>query len=75
MLTDQDITNLIKKFNSKIIVLSYRNKGIPSIKELKNIFIENNMKCRVCLIKKHSYALNKANKALAEYLFIAKPQN
>lgn len=71
----KDITNLIKKFNSKIIVLSYRNKGIPSIKELKNIFIENNMKCRVCLIKKHSYALNKANKALAEYLFIAKPQN
>ncbi|RXJ68665.1 DNA methyltransferase [Halarcobacter ebronensis] len=69
-----DISSLIQKYNNKIIVFSYRNKGIPSIKELKNIFIENNMCCRICLIKTHSYALNKSNKALGEYLFIAKPK-
>lgn len=69
----EDIKKLINKYSNKIIVFSYRNKGIPSIKELKQIFIDNNMLCRIYLIKNHSYALNSTNKALGEYLFIAKP--
>lgn len=71
----KDIDKLIKKYNNKLIVFSYRNKGIPSIKELKNIFIDNNMNCKIHMIKSHSYALNKKNKGLSEYIFIAKPKN
>ena len=70
-----DIEKLIKKYSNKIIVFSYRNKGIPSIKELKSIFIDNNMECKIHMIKSHSYALNKKNKALSEYIFIATPKN
>lgn len=70
----KDIKKLIKKYNNKIIVFSYRNKGIPSIKELKTIFLDNNMDCKIHLIKTHSYALNSTNKALGEYVFIAKPK-
>lgn len=70
----KDISKLINKYNDKIIVFSYRNKGIPSIKELKNIFIDCNMECKIQMIKSHSYALNKKNKRLSEYVFIAKPK-
>ncbi|XPV69082.1 MAG: DNA adenine methylase [Halarcobacter sp.] len=70
-----DIEKIIKKYKNKIIVFSYRNKGIPSPHELKELFIQNQMSIKIHLIKKHSYALNRSNKALSEYLFIAKPIN
>lgn len=67
-----DIKNLIKKYNKKIIVFSYRNMGIPSIEEIGQIFTDNNMQYRTYIIENHSYALSQSNHILNEYLFIAK---
>lgn len=69
----KDINNLIEKYKNKIIVFSYRNKGIPSIEELEQIFINNDMKCNIYTIDSHNYALNKSNDTLSEYLFISRP--
>lgn len=67
-----DIEKLVKKYKDKIIVFSYRNDGIPSIEELENIFINNGKKIKTYTIDDHSYALNKSNKILKEYLIIAR---
>lgn len=70
----KDIEGIISKYKDNIIVFSYRNKGIPSIKELKSIFLKNDMECNIHLIKTHSYALHHKNKSMGEFVFIAKPQ-
>ncbi len=70
-----DIEKLIKKYRKKIIVFSYRNKGIPSIEEIEEIFTRNCMEYKIYTIDNHHYALNKSNKSLNEYLFIAKSSN
>lgn len=70
-----DIEKIVKKYKDRIIVFSYRNYGIPSIDELEEIFINNGMSCKIFMINDHSYALNKSNKVLVEYLLIAKSVN
>lgn len=70
-----DIEKIIKKYQEKIIVFSYRNYGIPSIQEIEEIFIKNNMTYTIYTINDHSYALNLSNKILVEYLFVARKIN
>lgn len=67
-----NIEQLIKNYKDKIIVLSYRNNGIPTPETIEQIFIDCGMKCTIYTIDNHSYALNRSNKELKEYLFIAK---
>jgi len=65
---------MMKTNKNKIIVFSYRNKGIPTIDEITARFIKFNMTSKIYTIENHSYALNKSNSSLHEYLFISQPK-
>lgn len=68
-----NIEQVIKNYKDKIIVLSYRNDGIPTPEEIEAFFINNGMVCKVYTLDDYSYALNRSNKILKEYLFIGVP--
>jgi len=65
-----DIDRLISKYKDKVIVFSYRNNGIPSPQELKEIFHTNGKSYKEYILNNHSYALNKSNSKLHELLYI-----
>jgi len=65
-----DIDNLIAKYKDKIIIFSYRNNGIPSSDELKEIFQSHGKTCQVYILDNHSYALNRSNEELYELLYV-----
>ncbi len=65
-----DIKKIIEKYHDKIIIFSYRNKGIPSPDELKEIFRMYNKEFKEYILYNHYYALNKSNKELHELVYI-----
>lgn len=70
--TYDDIEKIIYKYRDKVIVFSYRNKGIPSMEELENIFKKYKKSCKKYTLKNHSYALNRSNDELYELVYILK---
>lgn len=66
----QDIHKLIAKHRDKTIVFSYRNHGIPSPDELKEIFLTYKKSCKEFILDQHYYALNRSNHQLHELVYI-----
>ncbi len=65
-----DIDKLISKHKDKIIIFSYRNHGIPSPDELKEIFSSHGKIVKEYVLDNHFYALNKSNDKLHELVYI-----
>ena len=66
----EHVDRLISKYKEKIIVFSYRNQGIPSPGELKEIFLTQKKTCKEFTIHNHYYALNRSNNELHELVYI-----
>jgi len=67
-----DLEQLILNHINSIIVISYRNNGVPSIQEITNLLIQCKPGCQVHTIDlgMYGYALNKSNKVNNEFLII-----
>jgi adenine-specific DNA-methyltransferase len=65
-----DIDKLISKYRDKTIIFSYRNHGIPSPEELKEIFLTYKKSCKEFILDQHYYALNRSNHKLHELIYI-----
>lgn len=61
---------MITKYKNSIIVLSYRNDGIPSIKEINKMFME--IKGKKPIVKTIDYKYALSNGSTKEVLFISK---
>lgn len=66
---EQLLIDLIRKYSDSIIVLSYRQKGIPSISEIEDIFVSVTGDAPKIEQTNHSYALSSNNSS--EVLFIS----
>lgn len=73
----QQMRILISRFTESIIVVSYRNNGIPSIEAIANTIEESrpNSSIEVIDLGLYNYALNKSNSTNNEFLIISKIRN
>ncbi|MFX0051917.1 MAG: DNA adenine methylase [Candidatus Hermodarchaeota archaeon] len=67
----QAFEEVIAKFQDSIIVISYREPGIPSIGELKDILLSYKVSVNVYK-KNYKYALTKRHQTVNEILLVAK---
>lgn len=61
---------LIQKFSNAILVISYRNDGIPSVEVLENMLKKHKKKILQISYKSHQYVLS--NRRSSEILLVAK---
>ncbi|WP_029281923.1 DNA adenine methylase [Pedobacter sp. R20-19] len=65
-----DFDNLLKMHSSSIIVISYRNTGIPSIEELGNLVRKYKNNVRLISLGDYTYALSHNKVQNVEFLII-----
>ena len=67
-----DLELLIRKHLDSIIVISYRNNGIPSISEIAHLLKSYKKDVISVNLGNYGYALNKTNVDNYEYLILGK---
>jgi adenine-specific DNA methylase len=67
---EDSFERLIKKFNNSILVISYRSDGIPAIKRIEELLVENGKQVTIHESSEMKYVLS--NKQSTEILIIGR---